>query len=494
MKKNAVLIMILAILLFVAGAIAQAPDTAQPAGEAVVDGSEAPLRLDAEEETVAPAAEESGQLEAPEWANDFVGVNFTFTSIWIAICALLVFIMHLGFTLLETGLVRTKNAVNILFKNVSTLAIGVATYLFVGFNIMYPGDAWIIPGILGFGGFGLPGLAETNAFALPGAVGDAALLLPTSDYPNYTYLTDFLFQSMFAATAVTIVSGAVAERVKLSGYLIFALVYVMFVYPIAGSWFWGGGWLDAMGFVDLAGSTLVHSVGGWAALAGVIVLGPRFGRYIGGKAKAMPGHNLTFATVGMFLLWFGWWGFNGGSQLDSSPKGIIWILVTTNIACVFGIIGSMLTSWFVQKKPDLTMMLNGALAGLVAITACAHVVSVGSAAIVGAVAGVIVVFSVLMFDRLKIDDPVGAISVHLVNGIWGTVATGIFCGPEASVGIQIVGVLAYGALCFPAAFLIFFAVKKTMGLRVSEREEMRGLDIGEHRQEAYSGFQVFTNT
>jgi len=421
------------------------------------------------------------QVLAPEWANSFTGVNFAFTNIWVMLCALLVFIMHLGFAFLETGLVRAKNATNILFKNVATVAIGVATYLVVGFSIMYPGEDWIIKGFLGFTGFGLSGLSDPNAF------------LPVEGREHYTYLTDFLFQSVFAATAVTIASGAVAERIKLHSYLIFALLYVAFIYPFVGSWFWGGGWLDEKGFHDLAGSTLVHSVGGWAALAGVIVLGPRLGRYANGKVKAMPGHNLALATAGVFLLWFGWWGFNGGSSLNSDPKNIAWILVTTNVSCVFGILSAILTSWFIQKKPDLTMVLNGALAGLVAITAPADVVSVPAAAIIGFVAGILVVFSVLGFDKVKIDDPVGAISVHLVNGIWGTLAVGIFAADKSFL-TQLIGVLAYGAVCFPAAFAIFFALKKTIGLRVSEREEKRGLDLGEHGQEAYSGFQIFTNT
>ena len=424
-----------------------------------------------------------------EWVTSLEGVNFTFTNIWMMLCALLVFIMHLGFAFLETGLVRAKNATNILFKNVATVAIGLSTYLIVGFSIMYPGDEdWIIKGILGFGGFGLKDLSDPKLF--------------TPEYnASYTYLTDFLFQSVFAATAVTIASGAVAERIKLHSYLIFALVYVAFIYPFVGSWFWGGGWLNAVedggklavGFHDLAGSTLVHSVGGWAALAGIIVLGPRLGRYVGGKVRAMPGHNLALATAGVFLLWFGWWGFNGGSQLDSSPKGIAWILVTTNVSCVFGILGAILTSWIIQKKPDLTMVLNGALAGLVAITAPADVVSIPSAAVIGFVAGILVVVSVLAFDRIKIDDPVGAVSVHLVNGIWGTLAVGIFAADKSFLS-QLIGVLAYGAVCFPAAFAIFFIIKKTIGLRVSEREEIRGLDLGEHRQEAYSGFQIFTST
>jgi Amt family ammonium transporter len=268
-----------------------------------------------------------------------------------------------------------------------------------------------------------------------------------------------------------------------------------------GSWFWGGGWLNgkedggllSVGFHDLAGSTLVHSVGGWAALAGAIVLGPRLGRYVNGRINAVPGHNLTSAMIGVFLLWFGWWGFNGGSALNSDPKAIAWILVTTNISCVFGILGSMFTSWFIQKKPDLTMVLNGALAGLVGITAGADVVSIVSAAVIGALAGILVVLSVFGLDRLKIDDPVGAISVHLVCGIWGTLAVGIFVA-EKSILSQIIGILGYGALCFPAAFVIFFAIKKTFGLRVNERQELRGLDRSEHGQEAYSGFQIFINT
>jgi len=453
---------------------------ASPAGQTDVAAAVAEVAQVAALVTEA-VAEAADELAAPDYANDFVGVNFTFSNVWIMISALLVFIMGLGFALVESGLTRARNTTNILFKNLVTPAIGVTTYALIGFNLMYPGEsAWIINKFLGFAGFGLPGLSDPASF--------------TPAYnANYTYLTDFLFQSMFAATAATIVSGAVAERIKLSGYIIFTVIYVALIYPFVGSWNWGGGWLADMGFHDLAGSTLVHSVGGWGALAGVIVLGPRFGRYLGGKVKAMPGHNLTFATIGVFILWFGWWGFNGGSALSSSPKDTAWILVTTNMACVCGILGAMITSWIVQKKPDLTMVLNGALAGLVAITAPADVVSVGASAVIGLVGGVIVVFSVFFFDRIKIDDPVGAISVHLVNGIWGTLAVGIFGGADFSFVTQLIGVLAYGAVCFPAALLIFFAIKKTVGLRVSEREELRGLDIGEHGQEAYSGFQIFTD-
>ena len=485
MKK--ILTITMAIMLCTVGAMAQETSASEPAvaQEASAPAIE-PVNAVAQEANASePAGAAAQELKAPEYADDFVKVNFTFTNIWIALCALLVFIMGLGFALVESGLTRAKNTTNILFKNLVTPAIGVTTYAIMGFNLMYPGEAsWILNGVLGFGGFGLPGISDPASF--------------TAAYNGeYSYLTDFLFQSMFAATAATIVSGAVAERIKLHGYIVFTVFYVVFIYPFVGSWTWGGGWLDAKGFHDLAGSTLVHSVGGWGALAGAIVLGPRIGKYVGGRTKAIPGHNLALSTIGVFILWFGWWGFNGGSSLNSDPKNVAWILVTTNMACVCGILGAMLTSWVVQKKPDLTMVLNGALAGLVAITAPADVVSVLSAAIIGVIAGILVVFSVFFFDKMKIDDPVGAISVHLVCGIWGTIAVGIFGianeGFTPSVLTQIIGVLSYGVVCFPAAFLIFFAIKKTIGLRVSEREELRGLDLGEHRQEAYSGFQIFTN-
>jgi Amt family ammonium transporter len=488
MKK--ILTVTAAILLCAVGAMAQeTPDSAStPAEGTVVQEAPAPaiepvaaVAQEAPNNASEPADAAAEPKKAPDYADDFVKVNFTFTNIWIALCALLVFIMGLGFALVESGLTRAKNTTNILFKNLVTPAIGVTTYAIMGFNLMYPGDAWIIPNILGFGGFGLPGIGDPDSF--------------TAAYNGeYSYLTDFLFQSMFAATAATIVSGAVAERIKLHAYLVFTVFYVVLIYPFVGSWTWGAGWLDAKGFHDLAGSTLVHSVGGWGALAGAIVLGPRLGKYIGGKSKAIPGHNLALSTIGVFILWFGWWGFNGGSSLNSDPKNVAWILVTTNMACVCGILGAMLTSWFVQKKPDLTMVLNGALAGLVAITAPADVVSVLSAAIIGLIAGILVVFSVFFFDRVKVDDPVGAISVHLVCGIWGTIAVGIFAGSEFSILTQLIGVLSYGVVCFPAAFIIFFVIKKTIGLRVSEREELRGLDLGEHSQEAYSGFQIFSNT
>lgn len=404
--------------------------------------------------------------------------NTTFLSenIWIMLCALLVFIMGLGFACVESGLCRAKSTTNILFKNLAVPAIGITTYALIGFSLMYPGD-FSISSLFGFAGFGLN--VPEGGF--------------TKAYNHYTYFTDWLFQAMFAATAATIVSGAVAERIKLSAFLIFTFFYVSFVYPIVGSWTWGGGFLGQMNFHDLAGSTLVHSVGGWGALAGVLFLGPRLGRYHGKRIKAMPGHSMPLATIGVFILWFGWWGFNAGSALSGDPQATSSILVTTNLAAVGGIIAATALSWIIAKKPDLTMALNGCLAGLVAITAGADAVSPLSAWIIGAIAGILVVLSVYMFDRLHFDDPVGALSVHLVNGIWGTLAVGLFSS-EFSLSTQVIGVICYAVPCFLAASLIFFIIKKTIGLRVSEREELRGLDIGEHGQEAYSGFQIFTNT
>ena len=400
---------------------------------------------------------------------------FAVNNTWMLVATFLVFIMHLGFAALESGLTRAKNTVNILFKNTAIIAIGLLTYALAGFNLMYPGD-FSLGGFFGFAGFGLD----------PGAEGN------TSAYnPGYTYYTDFIFQGMFAATAATIVSGAVAERIKLGSFLIFTTVYVAVIYPIAGSWKWGAGWLDQMGFYDFAGSTLVHSVGGWAALAGVIVLGPRLGKYVDGKVRPVAGHSMPLATIGVFLLWLGWYGFNGGSVLSADPALVSLVFVTTSLAAAAGVIGAMAASWGLQHKPDLSMVLNGSLAGLVGITAGADTVGVASAVVIGLVAGVIVVGSVLLLDRLELDDPVGAISVHLVCGIWGTLAVGLFStNPEHAFLTQLVGVFAYGVFCFIAAFAIFFAIKALAGLRVDPEEERMGLDVGEHGMEAYGGFQI----
>lgn len=407
---------------------------------------------------------------------------FTINNVWMMVATFLVFIMHLGFASLESGLTRAKNTVNILSKNVAIIAIGLLTYSFVGFNLMYPGD---FNGYFGFAGFNL-GLGG-GVDATMAAAGAAAFSYGDG---GYTYWTDFLFQGMFAATAATIVSGAVAERIKLSSFLVFSVIYVAIIYPVAGSWKWGGGWLDQKGFYDFAGSTLVHSVGGWAALLGALILGPRLGKY-NGKTNAIPGHNLPLATIGVFLLWLGWFGFNGGSVLSGDAVATSFVLVTTCLAAAAGIVGAMVISWIVQKKPDLTMMLNGSLAGLVGITAGADIVSINASMLIGLVAGAIVVLAVIGIDKIKIDDPVGAISVHLVCGIWGTLAVGIFSA-EHSFGIQLLGVVAYGVFCIIAAGAIFLIIKAVMGLRVSKEEELRGLDISEHGMEAYSGFQIFT--
>lgn len=401
---------------------------------------------------------------------------FTVNNTWMMVATFLVFLMHMGFAALETGLTQSKNTVNILFKNMSIIAIGLLTYAIVGFNLMYPGE-FSLGSFFGFAGFGV----GTDAAGLTSAYSE-----------GYTYWTDFLFQGMFAATAATIVSGAVAERIKLSSFLLFSTIYVALVYPWLGSWKWGGGWLDQMGFYDFAGSTLVHSVGGWAALAGVIFVGPRIGKYMNGQIRPILGHNLPLAVIGMFLLWLGWFGFNGGSVLSADPGMVSLVLVTTSLAAAAGIVGAMLSTWLVHQHPDASMVLNGALAGLVGITAGADVVSVLSSVIIGFLAGILVVVSVEIIDRIKLDDPVGAISVHLTCGIWGTLAVGIF-SPDFSVGTQLVGVLAYGAVAFVGAAILFLILKATIGLRVSEEDERRGLDLAEHNMEAYPDYVVFAD-
>ncbi len=403
---------------------------------------------------------------------------FTINNAWMLIAAALVFIMHLGFATLESGLTRAKNTINILFKNVMIVAIGLLSYALIGFSLMYS-EGWVVGKFFAYGGFGL---------ACPeGAAGGIA-------YCNgaYTYWTDFIFQGMFAATAATIVSGAVAERMKLDSFLIFSAIYVAVIYPVVGSWGWGKGWLDTLKFHDFAGSTFVHSVGGWAALVAVILLGPRIGKYVNGKSHPIFGHNIPLATIGAMLLWFGWFGFNGGSVLSADPMAISYVFVTTCLAAAAGIVAASLTSWKLQKHPDLTMVLNGCLAGLVGVTAGADVLSITASIIVGAVSGFIVVLAVFLFDRLHLDDPVGALSVHLVCGIWGTLAVGIFC-EEFSFMSQLTGVAAVGGFCVAGAFAIFLPIKYTMGIRMPEEDEIRGLDISEHGMDSYHGFQIFNN-
>ncbi len=406
----------------------------------------------------------------------------TINNVWMMICTALVFFMHLGFAFLEIGLTRQKNTLNILFKNIFIITVGLLLYCLVGFNLMYPNFTEGSYGILGFAGFGLDSPITT----------EGALDLTYNE--GYTYWTDFLFQGMFAATAATIVSGAVAERIKIVPFMIFTIVYVGFVYPIVGSWKWGGGFLQTMEtpFYDFAGSTLVHSVGGWAAVVAVCLLGPRIGKFKAGKPQAIPGHNIPLATAGVLILWLGWFGFNGGSVLSADPALTSLTLVTTCLAAAASGVASMVVYAVMFKNLDLTMFLNGILGGLVGITAGADQMSPTDAIIIGAVAGALIVFAVSFIDKIKLDDPVGAIAVHLTCGIWGTLAVGIF-GKLAGWNqffSQLIGVLSYAAVCIVSSFLIFFVLKKTIGIRVSEKEELEGLDGYEHGMDAYPDFRM----
>ncbi|WP_288955793.1 ammonium transporter [uncultured Polaribacter sp.] len=401
----------------------------------------------------------------------------TTNNVWMMICTALVFFMHTGFAFLEIGLTRQKNTINILFKNIFIITVGLLLYYIGGFNLMYPGFAEGSAGFIDFAGFGIapPENGMTAEYADGG----------------YTWWTDFLFQGMFAATAATIVSGAVAERMKIGPFMIFTVIYVGLIYPIAGSWKWGGGFLDQMGFYDFAGSTLVHSVGGWAALVAVWLLGSRIGKFKNGKPQAIPGHSIPLATAGVLILWLGWFGFNGGSVLSADPELTSLTLVTTCLAAAAGGVIAALVSFIKYKNLDLTMFLNGILGGLVGITAGADVMTPESAIIIGAIAGAIIVFAVSFVDAIKLDDPVGAIAVHLICGIWGTLAVGIFStNPEHTFLIQLTGVACYAAFCLVSSFLIIFTLKKTVGIRVSEREELEGLDAHEHGMDAYPDFRL----
>jgi Amt family ammonium transporter len=405
--------------------------------------------------------------------------------IWLLVTAFLVFFMQAGFAMVETGFTRAKNATNILMKNLLDYAIGSLVYFFVGWGIMYgPG---VLGGLFGWGDFGLRSAD------------------PTVDGGYFQYAS-WLFQVVFAATAATIVSGAMAERTKFHSYLIYSVAITAIIYPVTGHWIWNGdGWLTQLGFLDFAGSTVVHSVGGWAALAGAIALGPRVGKYgPNGEPKPIAGHSIPLAALGVFILWLGWFGFNAGSTLAFGDN-IGHIAVTTNLAAAGGAVGALILIWIISGKPDASMALNGVLAGLVGITAGCANVSAGSAVIIGLLAGVLVVLAVLFVDRvLKVDDPVGAISVHAICGVWGTLAVGLFAearfnnglvglffgGGFRQLGIQALGVIAVAAYVLIVMGLIFLLVKKTVGLRVTREEEIKGLDIGEHGMEAYSGFQV----
>ncbi|MGF1492977.1 MAG: ammonium transporter [Microcoleaceae cyanobacterium] len=423
------------------------------------------------------ASAQDGEALTPEL------VQGNLNAIWILVAAVLVIFMNAGFGMLETGFCRHKNAVNILAKNLIVFALATISFWALGFSIMFGGENPFIGG----GGYFLSAAADN-----PGAYGldPFPAGLPVSVF--------FLFQAAFAGTAATIVSGAVAERVEFIAFLIFSLLLTAIAYPITGHWVWSGsGWLGGMGFHDFAGSTVVHSVGGWAALMGAAFLGPRIGKYASdGSPRAIPGHNMSIATLGCLILWIGWFGFNPGSQL-AADEAVPFIAVTTNLAAAAGGITATITSWIKDGKPDLSMIINGILAGLVGITAGCAVVSFLSAVIIGGIAGIIVVFSVAFFDRIKIDDPVGATSVHLVCGMWGTLAVGIFgdigaIGSELSrfgqIGVQLLGILAIGGFTVLLTTIFWLAIKATVGMRVESDAELTGLDISEHGMEAYSGF------
>ncbi|MDG1701293.1 MAG: ammonium transporter [Opitutae bacterium] len=396
---------------------------------------------------------------------------FTTSMLWTVIAAALVFLMHLGFATLECGLTQSKNTVNILFKNTFIISMGILTYALVGFNTHYPCGSWIIEGWLSLNGpLSAGNVDDTFAY---GGVGLAM-----------TGYGDFIFQAMFAATGATIVSGAVAERIKLLPFLIFVTLLVGLAYPMIGAWHWGGGWLSEAGFYDFAGSSVVHAFGGFAALACVMILGPRAGKYVDGKIKPIPGHSMPLAAIGVFLLFLGWFGFNGGSVLSANPGPLGLVFTTTALAGCAGCLAAMFFSWIFLKKPDISMALNGILAGLVGITAGADSMGPWAAVIVGAIAGVIVVLSIIFFDSIKIDDPVGAISVHGICGIWGTIAVGVFGG--ADLVIQIIGTLSVSATAFIFSYVVFSIIKGIMGVRVSPEEEAEGLDLAEHGQSAYS--------
>lgn len=401
-------------------------------------------------------------------------LTMSINNIWVLLAAFLVMFMQPGFAMVEAGFTRGKNSVNILMKNLVDFSVGAILYWAIGYALMY-GES--IAGFIGMPDF----FINDNGFG---------------DYANKT---DLLFQTMFAATAATIVSGAVAERTKFSSYLIFTVVITVFIYPISGHWKWGGGWLDQLGFQDFAGSTLVHSVGAWVGLAGAIIIGPRMGKYVEGKTRAIPGHNLVLGALGVFILWFGWFGFNPGSQLGAAGKdnalAIAHIALTTNLAAAGGALAALITSWIRYKRPGLSLALNGALAGLVAITAGCDAVSPGSALIIGIIGGVLLVFSVEFIDqKLKIDDPVGAVSVHGVNGAWGTLAVGLFAadgglffgGGTKLLLAQAIGVGAIFVWAFGLGFILFKILKHTVGLRVSRRIEEEGLDVYEHGESAYN--------
>ncbi len=450
-------------------------------------------------------AEEAAQA-APvaftaEMAEQLANTKIALDTLWVLIAAFLVFFMNLGFAMVESGLARSKNCVNILAKNFIVFGCSSLAFYFIGWGLMFgDGGSWI-----GTHGLFFIGGADNSP-----ATGDAYQGVYSSiSWATVPLLAKFFFQLVFAGTAATIVSGAVAERIKFLSFIVFSFIIVGLIYPVTGHWIWGGGWLQSAGMWDFAGSTVVHSVGGWAALAGVIMLGPRIGKYTrDGRVNPLPGHSMTSATLGVLVLWFGWFGFNPGSTMAAVPGDIARIAVTTNTAAAAAAVSSTFMAWILLGKPDLSMILNGCLAGLVAITAPCAYVSVGSSAIIGLLAGMLVVAAVLFFDRVRLDDPVGALSVHLVCGVFGTLCVGLFAedammpnttgngllfgGGAHLLLTQALGVAAVGGYTLVVSFVAWSAIKALMGLRVSIEEEVEGLDLGEHGNAAYPDFAVVT--
>ncbi|RPI07964.1 MAG: ammonium transporter [Zetaproteobacteria bacterium] len=459
------------------------------------------------------AAEESAKETAARAAGTTAGAAVAFTkemadgikdmkiamdTVWVLVTAFLVFFMNLGFAMVESGLCRAKNAVNILSKNVIVFAVSSLAFLIVGWGVMFgDGNAF----------FGTHGLWFVGGADNSPAMGDAYQgVYGAINWTGVPLWAKFFFQLVFAGTAATIVSGAVAERVQFRAFIVFSFILVALIYPVVGHWIWGGGWLSQFGMFDFAGSTVVHSVGGWAAFAGILMLGPRMGKYgKDGRVTPIPGHNMTAATIGTFVLWFGWFGFNPGSTMAADWNAIARIATTTNTAAAAAAFSATVSAWWALGKPDLSMTLNGCLAGLVAITAPCAFVSVGSSLIIGLIAGTLVVFSVLAFDKMQIDDPVGATSVHLVCGVFGTIAVGLFAqdlvpnttgnglffgGGTALLVAQVVGVLGTGVFTLLFSLAAWWVLKALLGIRVSPEEEYEGLDVGEHGITAYPDFQV----
>lgn len=450
----------------------------------------------------AAVAQDAPTLESVAASNTELRVGLD--TMWVMIAGMLVFFMNAGFCMLETGMCRQKNAVNVLAKNLIVFALSTIAFWAIGFGLMFSDGNGFIGAS---GGFFLSGVDNSPA------TGDAYKgIFSSLNWTGVPLGAKFFFQLVFAGTAATIVSGAVAERIKFVDFLIFSLLLVGVAYPITGHWIWGGGWLYKLGFYDFAGSTVVHAVGGWAALMGASFLGPRLGKYnADGSANALPAHNMSIATLGALILWLGWFGFNPGSTMGvANGNAIAHIALTTNTAGAFGALAATITAWWLLGKPDLSMIINGLLAGLVAITAPCAFVNIPSAAIIGAVAGVLVVLAVGFFDKLQVDDPVGAIAVHLVNGVWGTLALGLFAvGPSDAPGAiyssgplaglffgggvtqlwyQFVGTISVGGMTVLMSSIFWIVLKSTLGIRVTSEEELEGLDIGEHGMEAYAGF------